>query len=232
VHVPVAETVTVIFVVVLATGNEESTLVTAFVFGVVVLTEVTVIVTGACEVAVIAFDEDEEMLLDCDEVRVEDVEGFEDVEDFEDVEGFEDVLEALLDFKDEIVLDEVAGCEEVLELLGFEDDLEVEELVDLCGELEVTLLVFEGEVTLLVFEDEVAELVDLIDEVEELLFEFEVLRIGLLLDVDVVLDEVELELALDVLEVTTGVAVHCPVDEGTALTPEPIGMMFDPQLAA
>ena len=55
------------------------------------------------------------------------------------------------------------------------------------------------------------------DSVEELLVELEVL----------VLDWV-----LDVLELAVGVVVHCPVNEGTASTPEPIGTTFDPQLAA
>ena len=55
------------------------------------------------------------------------------------------------------------------------------------------------------------------DEVGELVVELEVL----------VPDRV-----LDVLELAVGVAVHCPVNEGTASTPEPIATTFDPQLAA
>lgn len=55
------------------------------------------------------------------------------------------------------------------------------------------------------------------DEVGELIVELEVL----------VPDWV-----LDVLELAVGVAVHCPVNDGTASTPEPIGTTFDPQLAA
>jgi hypothetical protein len=65
----------------------------------------------------------------------------------------------------------------------------------------------EAEMTLLVVQD----------EVEELLSELEVL----------VPDWV-----LDVLELAVGVVVHCPVNEGTASGPEPIGTTFDPQLAA
>ncbi len=55
------------------------------------------------------------------------------------------------------------------------------------------------------------------DEMEELIVELEVL----------VQDWV-----LDVLEPAVGVAVHCPVNDGTASTPEPIGTTLDPQFAA
>ena len=65
----------------------------------------------------------------------------------------------------------------------------------------------EGVMTLLVVQD----------EVEELIVELEVLVP---------------EVVLDVLELAVGVVVHCPVNEGTASTPEPIGTTFDPQLAA
>jgi hypothetical protein len=65
----------------------------------------------------------------------------------------------------------------------------------------------EAEMTLLVVQD----------EVEEVILELEVLVP---------------EVVLDVLELAVGVVVHCPVNEGTASTPEPIGTTFDPQLAA
>ncbi len=66
---------------------------------------------------------------------------------------------------------------------------------------------WEAEMTLLVVQD----------EVEELISELEVLVP---------------EVVLDMLEPAVGVAEHCPVSEGTASTPEPIGTTFDPQLAA
>lgn len=83
-------------------------------------------------------------------------------------------------------------------------------MLNIGNEMDVDELVgFNGEagMTLLVVQD----------EVEELIIELEVL----------VLDWV-----LDVLELAVGVVVHCPVNEGTASTPEPIGTTFDPQLAA
>jgi hypothetical protein len=83
-------------------------------------------------------------------------------------------------------------------MLNIGNEMGVDELVGFNGEARMTLLVVQ-------------------DEVEELIFELEVLVA---------------QLVLDVLELALGVAVHCPVNEGTASTPEPIGTTFDPQLAA
>jgi hypothetical protein len=143
--------------------------------------------------------------------------------------------ERALDFEEEVEVDDVVDFDEMLEeLLDFEDVTDVEE-IGFDEVLEETLLVFdeETEVKEVVGFDAVEELVDLTDELEEVLFELELLVLDLLLDVEADLDVVELvDLALDVLEVTGGVAVHCPVDEGTALTPKPIATIFDPQFAA
>jgi hypothetical protein len=83
-------------------------------------------------------------------------------------------------------------------MLNIGNEMGVDELVGFNMEAEMTLLVVQ-------------------EEVEELIFELEVLVP---------------EVVLDVLELAVGVAVHCPVNEGTASTPEPIGTTFDPQLAA
>jgi hypothetical protein len=160
----------------------------------------------------------EEVLLNFDEVEVEGVEVLEEV-----------LVEILLDFDDEdwTEVEAVVGFEKVLEMvLDFDDEREVEVVVGFEEVLEVTLLVF-------VDETEVEELVDLVEELVELVFEVELLVVNFVLDVDVVFDEVMLvDLTLNVLDVAADVAVHCPVDEGTALAPEPIGMTFVPQLAA
>jgi hypothetical protein len=195
-------TVTVFFFVVvdvvLATVKVDRMLVIVFVDSVAVLVWVTVTVDGvpaAWQELVVGFE----------------------VEELVEVVGFEEVDDILLDFDDEVEMDELVDFEEEVDetLLDFDDD--VEELV-VFEELDETLLDFDDE----------AELEVLVDLVDELDFELEVLVLIFLLEVVEIFEEVE----LDVLELTVDVAVHCPVDDGTALTPEPMGMILLPQLAA
>jgi hypothetical protein len=199
-------TVTVFFVEMLVMVKVDSVLVTVFVLSVVVLIEVTVIVEGA----IVPGEQTPEL----------------------DVSFADELDERLLDLDDETDVDKVEDLKvEVLVLVGL---VVLEDFVD----EDETLVTFELELlrTLdeldLVVERDDEELWALLDELEEVGFEEVLVVLVFTLDVVETLEDVELvDFALDVLDVIIA-EVHSPVLEGTALAPEPIGIMFVPQLAA
>lgn len=223
---------TVFFVEILVTVAVDSVIVVVFIFSVVVLTMVTVTVaeeaarTGteaeatleeevdSTLLVLLGFDEVEETILDVEEEGMD----LDETSELDVLVGFvEELVGMLLDLDEDSELDVLVGFTEEVEetLLDFDEDSELDVLVDFTEELDDTLL-------------------DLDDDEEE---EPEILLDELVL-VNVTFDDVELvglrlvELdEINVLDVAV-VAVHCPVEEGTASTPDPIGIMFVPQLAA
>jgi hypothetical protein len=223
-------TVTVFFVEMLVMVKVDSVLVTVFVLSVVVLIDITVTVEGAIvpceqtpELDVSFADELDERLLDLDdETNVDEVEDLE-IEALVLV-GLV-VLENLVDEDETLVTFELELLR-ILDVLDFEDESGAEELVGLLEVLDVLDLDVERD------DEELWALLDELDELEEVGFEEVLVVLVFPLDVVEALEDVELVgLALDVLDVTV-VEVHSPVTEGTALAPEPIGIMFVPQLAA
>ena len=153
--------------------------------------------------------------------------GLEDETDVNDRQALELELELLVLVGLGTLEDLVDEDKTELELLGpldvldFEDESEVGELVSSLDVVDLNVEIADE------------ELRTLLDELEEAGLEEVLVLVVLPPDVVEILEDVELVgLALDVLDVIVGVAVHSPVTEGIALTPEPIGTISVPQLAA